>query len=323
MMELPLHLQTLYAELLQQLLMAPGEVGSVYIQTAGGARYAYLRRTTGVVRRDTYIGPETEPGTQARIAEIKHSQSLARQRRKIVSLLKHAGLPGPSTMIGRVLDALADAQLFRESVLIGTGAYQCYSAVTGYRLPSAALTTQDADIATASLAIAAAEAQDTMLAILQRADPTFRPIPGLKPADPPSAFASANGFMVDLVTPQLRRTDRNPMPLPALSAGAAPLQHLKWLIEEPVTAAAVHGAGVLIKLPQPARFAVHKLILAQKRGAHEHAKRTKDLRQAGALIDVLQRSNPAALEDAMADAESQGRTGWKEPLRRSLRELKQ
>ena len=47
----------------------------------------------------------------------------------------------------------------------------------------------------------------------------------------------------------------------------------------------------------------------------------KELRQAEALIDVLQRSNPSALDDAIADAETQGRTGWKEPLRRSLREL--
>jgi hypothetical protein len=161
-----------------------------------------------------------------------------------------------------------------------------------------------------------------MLDILRRADPGFRPVPGLRKADPPSAFKGTAGFMVDLVTQQRRRTDRNPVALSGLNAGASPLQHVAWLIEDPIPAVALYRSGVLVRLPQPARFAVHKLILADKRDAHEAAKRAKDLMQAEALIATLEKLDPGALADAIEDAESQGRTRWKEPLRRSLRLIK-
>jgi len=123
------------------------------------------------------------------------------------------------------------------------------------------------------------------------------------------------------LTPQRRRTDRNPMPLSRLAAGAIPLQHLDWLMFEPVPAIVLHGAGIAVVLPQPERFAVHKLILAQKRGAHEAAKSRKDLAQAAALIAALREASPFALEDAMAEARARGREGWAKPIERSLSQI--
>ncbi len=237
-----------------------------------------------------------------------------------MSLLRGQNIPGPTPALGRVLEALADAGLFRETVLVGTAAYQCYSPVVGAALPSAALMTQDADLAMASLALAAEEGEDSLETILKRADKTFAPVPGLDPRKPPSRFRSGTGFLVDLLTPQLRRSDDNPMPLDRLKAGAVPMQHLGWLIETPVPAAALHGAGVPVRIPAPARYAAHKLIVAQKRG--DIAKRKKDLLQAGALIEALRSSDPWAIADAVAEACAQGRDGWRRPLERSLKELK-
>lgn len=108
------------------------------------------------------------------------------------------------------------------------------------------------------------------------------------------------------------------MPLAALQAGAAPLQYLAWLIEGPVETIALWGAGIPISVPQPARFAVHKLILAQKRDAANRPKRVKDLAQAKALIDVLLQHDRFALTDALADAQARGRDGWETPIARSL-----
>jgi hypothetical protein len=108
------------------------------------------------------------------------------------------------------------------------------------------------------------------------------------------------------------------MPLKRLAAGATPLQHLDWLIAEPITGVALHGAGVAVSLPRPARFAVHKLVLAQKRGAHEAAKSRKDLAQAAAMLMALRESAPFELEDTLAEARSIGRDGWARPIERSL-----
>ena len=314
-------LLTLYADFVQQVHSAAAKPGSIYEQTSKGVRYLYARRTVGRVRIDSFVGPAHDPKAQTAAQQIRTEQALAKQRRKIISLLKRSGVPAPNTALGLVLDAMADAGLFASAVLIGTGAYQCYAPLIGEILPSASLTTQDADIATATLALAAESEGDSMLAILKRADSSFHPVPGLSPSSPPTAFRSASGFMVDLLTPTLRRSDRAPMPLDRLAAGAVPLQHLSWLIDEPVRAVALYGTGIAIRIPQPARFAIHKLIVAQKRGPHERGKRIKDLAQAKALIEALRRSDPFSLEDAQEDAIAQGKSGWAAPVKRSLAEL--
>lgn len=86
------------------------------------------------------------------------------------------------------------------------------------------------------------------------------------------------------------------MPLPALAAGATPLQHLASLIEAPMDAAMLYRAGIAVRVPQPARFAVHKLIVAQKRGG-DTSKRAGDPRLADAVIAALRASDPFAFRD--------------------------
>jgi hypothetical protein len=112
------------------------------------------------------------------------------------------------------------------------------------------------------------------------------------------------------------------MAMEELDAGAAPLQYMDWLIAEPVPTVALWGSGVSINIPQPARFAVHKLILAQKRDIGSRLKRQKDLAQADALIEAIQSHDPFDLHDALVGAAARGRNGWREPILRSLTELK-
>jgi hypothetical protein len=160
-------------------------------------------------------------------------------------------------------------------VIVGTAAYQCYSPIVGYSLPAASLTTQDADLATASPALAPENREDTLETILKRADPTF---------------------------------------------AAVPMQHLGWLMESPIRAVALYGAGIPLRVPAPARYAMHKLIVAQKRG-QDTVKRTKDLYQAKSLIETLRQSDPWVLRDAYEDAAARGGREWRQPIRRSLKEL--
>jgi hypothetical protein len=302
MKPIPLALQTVYADLVQQAHNAPALAGSVYTQTIKGHDYLYVKRSVGAVRKDVFLGRADDPEVQTKAKAAKSGSLRLTGRRNIVHSLRSLGLPAPLAELGRVLDALADAGLFKDAVLVGTAAYQCYSPVVGVLLPSAALMTQDADLATASLALAADGGDETLETILRRADKSFTAVLGLDPRRLPSRFRSEKGFLVDLLTPQRRRSDTNPMPLKQLSAGAVPLQHLGWLIETPIQAVALHGAGVPVRVPAPARYAVHKLILAQKRS------------------DIV--NDPWSLADAIEDARSQGRDGWRRPIDRSLKELK-
>lgn len=320
MAPIPLAIQTIYSELVQQAHAAAERPGSVYRRTLKGAEYIYVKRSVGTTRRDIFIGRADAPDAQSRAKAIAEENRRAKERRKLVTALIAGGIPAPVRQLGAVLDVLDDAGILQHTVVVGTSAYQCYAAIVGHVLSAATLMTQDADLATASLAIAADAEGETMEDVLKRADPTFRAVPGLKRNALPSSFRSGSGFVVDILTPQLRRTDKNPVPLRNLGAGAVPMQHLRWLTDQPVRAVALYAAGVPLSVPQPARFAVHKLLLAQKRKV-EPSKRAKDLLQAKELIAALGSSDPWSLTDALADATRQGRAGWRQPIERSLAEL--
>lgn len=313
-------LQTLFAELIQQVDSAP-RAGTVYVKDREGTKYYYAKLPVGSDRIDAFLGKAGDPTAEADANALRRGMALAKERRKLVSILKNEGLAAPYRILGATLDAIAHSGLFASgAVLIGTAAYMMSEPLVGHFLPSPTLMTGDLDLATANLALTA-EPPERFETILKRGDPTFEPVMQINPGKPPSRFSTAEGFQVDLITPTRRRGDSNPMPMRALDAGAAPLQYLDWLISEPVTTVALWGSGVRINVPQPARFAVHKLILAQKRDLGTRAKRQKDLAQADALIEALLANDPFALEDALEDAWRKGRKGWADPVHRSLAEL--
>lgn len=319
-MAIPLNIITLYADLVQDLHMRRERPATIYKRTIKGIEYAYAKRQAGTDRRDIFIGRADRPEIEAKIEVIVSETLRAKERRTTIAALRVAGIPTPIPELGQALDALDDAGLLRQTVLVGTAAYQCYPPFVREPLPNASLTTEDADIATMSLALTADAPEDSFETVLKRADKTYAGLPTLNPKAFPSRFRAASGFTVDLLTPVLRSTDPNPIAIPALSAGAATLQHLQWLIEQPVQAACLFGSGIPLNIPQPARYAIHKLIIAQKRTSNL-IKRQKDLAQAKALIDILKQRDPYALEDAREAAFAEGEEGWEVPIRRSEKEL--
>jgi hypothetical protein len=317
MPDIPLNIQTLYADLVQDVHERQAPAASVYERTLRGISFFYAKKRVGVMRRDIFIGRTDDEAARLRAKTLHNEMQRAENRRKTIIAIKAAGVPTTVSDIGRVMDALDDAGILQKIVVVGTAAYQCFPALVGSTLPRGTLTSQDADFATMSLVISSEVVNETLETILQRADPTFIGRMGLDRKSYPSSYRTSSGFSVDLLTPILRRDDPNPMPLKNLKAGATPLQHLKWLIENPVPICVIYGAGIPAFVPQPARFAVHKLLVAQKRTANRE-KRFKDLAQAKALIDILQRRDPYALEDAREAAFAEG---YEVPIRRSESEL--
>jgi hypothetical protein len=310
-------IQTLLADLLQQIETAP-VAGTVYQRERDGIAYHYAKIPIGAGRMDSFIGRVGDPAAEAQVESMALGMELAKARRKTVSMLKSAGLAAPDRTLGAALDAIAHAGLFRDgAVLVGTMAYQVSEPLVGRRLPAPLLMTGDLDLATVNLAISA-DPPESMEAILRRADPTFTAVMQLDPRQPAARFRNKQGYLVDLLS-QTRRRDERPVPLPRLDAGAEPLQHLRWLIENPVPAVALWGAGVAVRVPQPARLAVHKLMVAQRRG-HDRIKRQKDLDQADAMMTALRANDPFALEDAIDEARAQGKA-WSKEIDRSLAEL--
>ena len=174
--------------------------------------------------------------------------------------------------------------------------------------------TQDADISIARLAVPHMDVGEHLDSILLRADPTY--VADMNQTDKlPKKFRSDRGFALEILTTPGRQY--GPLLIKGLGCAAVPLKFMEFLIHEPIDVVALYGSGVRVRVPQPARYAVHKLIIGQQRRGTA-IKAAKDFWQAGALIEVLRSRDPDSLDDAIADAENRGRT-WKTLVRDGLK----
>ncbi|MGC1536631.1 MAG: GSU2403 family nucleotidyltransferase fold protein [Candidatus Sulfotelmatobacter sp.] len=294
--------QTLYSELVQRSLdesftsqfSSDGRFVAVEVK---GKKYWYFDtpKSNGVGQHRRYVGPVDDPEITKRVEAFKDLKADLKGRRRLVSTLtREAYLPRPPLTTGQVVDELAKAGFFRlRGVLVGTVAYQCYSAVLGRRLDAAAMQTGDADFAQFhEISAATGDSLPPILAVLRRVDPTFREIPSQIDGRVSRQFVSKDKFKVEFLTPNRGSDDheRKPVQMPALGGAAAfPLRFLDFLIREPIRAVLLHGAGVPVLIPSPERFAVHKLIVGSRRREDRDAtaKSAKDRLQARSIFEAM------------------------------------
>lgn len=199
----------------------------------------------------------------------------------------------------RVFERLAS--VFRiGAVLVGSHAFGVIGNSLGVRWDEADVRTNDIDLAH-DPRIAVAVVKQPLLSGNDDLVPRFDI---LNPTAPATSFlVRGTDIQVDLLTPLIGRGHSGPILIPALNAAATPLRFLDYLIEESQPGAIVGGSGVLVHVPRPGRYAMHKLILATRRGGPSKAR--KDRAQAAALLDVL-----------LSDLEGEITLAWKALLAR-------
>jgi hypothetical protein len=319
----PLVAQTTYAELLERCANAAfdqafTEDGAFTAKTIKGRRYWYFQTGTGAARTQRYVGPET-PELLAQIEHHKTARNDERQRRTLVSsLLRSYNLPGPIPRIGDIIAGLAEAGVFRlRGVLVGTVAYQTYSAMLGIRLSSSLLQTADVDIAQArDVSVAVQDSTPPVIDTLRKIDKSFRDVPNASDSRRSTSYVDKDGIRVDFLTPTRGVNTDKPQSLPSLRT---PLPFLDYLIYQPEPAVILYNAGIYVQVPAPARYAVHKLIVSRRR-PEGFAKRDKDLLQAEALFAVLAEQRPHELQLAWQEAYKRGPT-WRRLLTEGLGRL--
>lgn len=320
----PLIMQTAYAELLERSALAAfaesfPEDGVFVVKTVNGRRYWYFQASSAQGRAQRYVGAET-PELLDRIAKHREARGDERERRALVSALARSlGFSRVPPDLGDIVSALARAGVFRlRAVLVGTMAYLTYApmlgaselAVSGRRAQRDVSHTDDVDIAQfGDISIAVGDRIPPILDVLQEVDPSFHPVPGLHKSDV-TKYVGKGGKRIDFITPNVGPETDAPQRLPALQTSAQPLRFLDYLIRDPEPAVLLHDAGVYVQVPSPSRYAIHKLIISQRRpeGA---AKRDKDIRQAQSLIAVLAEKRPADLRAAWIEAIDRGEK-WRE-----------
>ncbi len=290
--------------------------------TRGGRLYWYDSYRIGTDVRKTYIGEDSEAlrGRLARHADLKETRA-ARQahRMRLVRLLRAEGFMSLDAGTGSLLSAMARAGVFRlGGTIVGTHAFRLYEGELGVRYGfDDAAQTDDIDIASFErLSLALGEATSPPLEEVL-SDFAFDPVPSLDPGRVWRWRQTKGNTLVEFLTPSFG-PDEGLRPLPALGVEAQSLHYLNYLIADPIHAAILYRSGVLVQIPRPERFAIHKLIVAdRRREGSDAAKARKARRQAEFLIDVLAEDRPDELRAAYEEALTRG-PKWRERLERSL-----
>lgn len=295
--------QTLYAELLERLLAESarrgvGKAPGVFTtKTVKGQVYAYFQYSEpGGKSTQLYLG-KSGPALAKLIARFKSERPEVEQERAGLERLCSQTLIGGAWSMGpraaRVLKAFADAGVFEAgAVLVGTHAFGTIGNLLGMRLTGANLRTDDLDLAAVSMLAASEESADAEGA-LERLQMGFLPVPGLDSRHPSTSFkVRGESLRVDFLTPGKGSA---PVPLPRLKTSAQPLPFMDYLIENPEKAAVLDAGGFLVSVPSPARFALHKIIVASERSVSQQSKAGKDLAQAAQLLEALDETRPGDL----------------------------
>ena len=301
-----------------------GIEGKPTLKHRGSKAYWYVARRVGSDMRFFYIGEDNDQ-TRARIDRIEALHATAKERQtersRLVRLLRAEGMTPTDRATGSILSAMADAGAFRlGGTIVGTNAFRLYEGELGVRLPLGGMAnTGDIDIA---------QFEKLSLALEDQVDPglaetfsalKFAPLPGLDPNRIWRWAQGGSGQLVEFLTPAFgEETIRD---LPALGVNAQSLNYLNFLIAEPIHAAAIYRSGVLVQIPRPERYAIHKLIIADRRRHGEgKLKSSKDREQAAFLIEAMAEDRPDDLRLAYATA-IQSRVRWQEHIERTLERM--
>lgn len=294
--------QTLYSQLQEEasayavMIFDQGIVGSSYVHKAGGHEYIYwqVKRPDGSLWR-TSLGRDT-PELRARVDELLQRKRTADEAIDSLKVATKAYLASGGTAVEpahfKVLETLARAGLFNKGVvLVGSHAFAAIGNMLGVRWGSS-LKTTDMDFARpSSIALAIPDSGEKInvpLAV-RGSDPSFFEIPVLDSREPSTSMMSRKTRVkIDFLTGQKKGGDTEPRYYEDLAIAAAPLKYMDYLANGQSHRGLIIGAyPIPVNLPDPARFAVHKLVIAQERTLDKETKSVKDIRQASEVIEAL------------------------------------
>lgn len=97
---------------------------------------------------------------------------------------------------------------------------------------------------------------------------------------------------------------------------------MEFSLEDPFQSVVLGSTGpIVVNLPRPEKYGLHKLLVAPERTADFKDKVRKDLTQAASLIEYLTATEPDALRGAVDNLRRRG-SGWTKRLNEGLRMLR-
>jgi hypothetical protein len=299
-------------------------IGTPRLEKRGGKSYWYDMHRVGSDVRKRYIGEDTPEMAQriARHEELKAArEARAADRTRLIRVLRAEGARTVDPATGSLLSALAQTGAFRlGGTIVGTHAFRLYECELGIRIPSTEIMqTGDIDIAQFErLSLVIGDVVQTPLhETFTGLD--FAPVPSLNHRSIWRWRQTKSNTMVEFLTPSFR-PEEDIRELPALGVAAQSLHFLNFLIADPIKAAALYRSGVLVQIPRPEAYAIHKLIVADRRAGPDRLKARKDMAQAALLIEALAEDRPDELREAHEDALARG-PQWRAHIAATLKRM--
>ena len=264
----------------------------------GGTKFWVHRYSDALGRRqETYLGTSDDPALTSRLGELRKRIEEANATIARVRVLARAGFATVDRKTYSTVASLHNHDLFRAGAFL-VGSHAFGALVNGLGIKAVPYATEDIDIAR-SERLALPELSP-FIDLLRETGIQFFEVPALNRREHPTSFkeGGAPRWKVDLLVPS-PGDDYPSISVPELKAYAKGLPFLRYLLGESqqVPLLSPHGV-VLVRVPVPERYAIHKLIVSQLRS--RGSKPAKDLSQAAVLIDAVVERFPGAIEEALA-----------------------
>ena len=316
--DLSMAAQSSYAEIFDQtsgcsidsLSALPGTFQSRMIKKKSYIYFGY--RDSEGVGRMIYVGPDSE-----RVKLLIERFKIEKERKSIAPIIKAAQVLGCSSMHEKhfkITQQLANYGFFKAGgILVDTHAFLAMGNMLGVKWVSSDKT-QDVDFAHAGKNISIALPANMKISVH---DALTSLEMGLLPIQQLSGKSGAQyrnpldaELRVDFLTTIGKDADN--VIIKDLGLSLEPLKFMEFSLEG-TTQAAILGRNdaCLVNIPDPARFAIHKLIVFGERKPSERVKSFKDIEQSAALIKWhVKNGLGESIGDAWSDALSRG-PGWR------------
>lgn len=308
-----LNVQTLYADLLR-ICATPcfdGKGLSFTKKTIKGHAYWYLNVKLGQVHVQKYIGADNKASNDLMNKEREKWEAGKDDRllrAKYVDMSLRGGMLSIKGQEGKILKLLERAGVFLGGgLIIGTLAFRLLGNNLGV-IWSSQQQTQDLDIAADyRLNVALPGGKIDLGKIILDANMGFIEVPALNRKHPSTTFTTGKKkFSIDIVTPEIGKPKSGPVFLNSFNTYGHPLRYLDYLFIDQEPVVGLYDIGILLNVPNAGRFAIHKLVISQRRQSINKIKIQKDIMQASQLLDVLFEQRPGEVIQAYEAASIMG-----------------
>jgi hypothetical protein len=327
--DLPVSAQTNFAELMEQAQAGMLErsitdlPGSFNKKDVKGTTYWYWQvRDLEGVNRQVYLGPDEE---RLRKLIQLHSEGKSKPASSLAGLASACVSLGCMTVLQQhftIIHRLAGHGFFRAGgVLVGTHAFIAMGNMLGVRWIGG-WRTNDIDFAHAGKNVSLALAQNAKADVhdaITSLEMGLLPQASLATGPGATYLTAKKDMRVDLLTTAGREDEV--YRFEPLNVNLQPLKFMEFSLERTTQTVLLSGENALmVNIPSPMRYALHKLLVMAEREEAFRTKIRKDAGQVASLVAYGLQHAPAALGDAAQDIMSRG-PGWRSRIREGLRHV--